>query len=393
MPGPQSLAIRAGDWIFTSGLAREREVASAEGIRAETRQCLEDLANVLKAADAELKTLAKLRVYANDARFFRDIDGTCEEHLGAAAPARANVADGLLLPFSHVQVEATAYDGAPINAIRAELPPTSGRAAAGTVAGDVFFSNGLLPLNRKGEFVGLGNIRAQVEQSMDNLGIALKAAGFNFSDVVRIHNAVPSWFGFDRYNEIYQKYLREPFAVRATIQGTPEHVSALVQFEAIAARGQRKTVESEAGGIAHFTVKRDENTIYLPELPEALAPHSHAVQVGKVVYLCGEIGYDNTGRLVKRSDIRAQTKKTMENLALCMEAVGGSIKDIVKTNVSLTDARMIDEFFGEYAKVFDAPYPAMNVAVAGLAQDCMVIEVEAVAVLGASSNSIAVVAG
>jgi 2-iminobutanoate/2-iminopropanoate deaminase len=227
---------------------------------------------------------------------------------------------------------------------------------------------------------------------MDNLGRALAAAGFDYRDVVRIHNAVPAWFGFDRYNEIYQKYFREPFSVRATIQGVPEHVAALVQFEAIAAKGQRRTVESEEGGVAHFTVKRDKDTIYLPELPAALAPHSHAVQVGKIVYLCGEVGYDNTGRLVKRSDIRAQTRKTMENLALCMEAVGGDVRDIVKTNVSLTDPRMIDDFFEEYSKFFDEPYPAMNLTIAGLAQDCMVIEVEAVGVLGASANSLAVIA-
>ena len=39
----------------------------------------------------------------------------------------------------------------------------------------------------------------------------------------------------------------------------------------------------------------------------------------------------------------------MENLALCMEGLGGSVKDIVKTNVSLSDPRMIDNFFDEYA--------------------------------------------
>jgi 2-iminobutanoate/2-iminopropanoate deaminase len=354
---------------------------------------VDDVVSALGAVDAGFDSIAKLRAYTSDARFFAVMDQAIQQRFGKNAPARANVANGPLLPFSHFQLEATAHTSGPVKIIEADdLPTGLARAAGGTVAGNVFFSNGVLPFNDNHEFVGMGNIRVQVEQSMDNLGMALAAAGFDYPDVVRIHNAVPSWFGFDRYNEIYQKYFREPFPVRATIQGMPEHMAALVQFEAIAAKGDRRTVEAEDGGVAHFTLKREKNTIYLPQLPGALAPHSHAVQVGNVVYLCGEVGYDNTGRLVRRSDIRAQTVKTMENLALCMEGLGGSVKDIVKTNVSLSDPRMIDNFFHEYAKFFDRPYPAMSLAVAGLAQDCMVIEVEAVGVLGASSDAIAVVA-
>jgi enamine deaminase RidA (YjgF/YER057c/UK114 family) len=392
MPGPQSVAIKADNWVFTSGLARERGAADEDGLRAEAEQCIDDLVTVLKAVDAGLESVAKLRAYASDARFFAAIDQAIVQRFGESGPARATVADGPLLPFSRLQLEATAYTGASVKVIEANgLHQAPGRASAGTVAGNVFFSNGMLPFDQNGEFMGVGNIRAQVEQSLDNLGVALRAAGFDYSDVVRIHNAVPAWFGFDRYNEMYQKYFREPFGVRATIQGVPEHMTALVQFEAIAAKGHRRTVESEDGGSAHFTLKRDKNTIYLSELPGALAPHSHAVQVGNVVYLCGEVGYDNSGRLVKRSDIRAQTKKTMQNLAMCMEALGGSAKDIVKTNVSLTDPRMIDDFFDEYAKFLDRPYPAMNLVVAGLAQDCMVLEIEAIGILGASSDAIAVV--
>jgi len=392
LPGPQSVAIKAADWVFTSGLAREPGASDEKGLKAETSQCIDDIAAVLAAVGANLGAVAKLRAYAGDVRFFPHVDKTVGERFGSAAPARANVCNGPFLPFSRIQLEATAYTGGPVKAVEAKgLPTLQGRPNAGTLAGGFFFSNGMLPLDTSGQFIGLGDIRAQVEQSMDNLGVALAAADMDHLDVVRIHNAVPEWFGFSGYNEIYLKYFKEPFGVRATIQGAPEHMSALVQFEAVAIRAPRRTVEAEVGGVGHFTVKRDKNTVYVEDLPGALAPHSHAVQIGKVVHLTGQVGYERSGSLVKRSDIRAQTKKTMENFGLSMEALGGSVKDIVKTNVSLTDARMIDDFFDEYAKFFDPPYPAMNLVITGLAQDTMVIEVEAMGVIGASSDAVAVV--
>ena len=143
-------------------------------------------------------------------------------------------------------------------------------------------------------------------------------------------------------------------------------------------------------GAAHFALKRRDDTAYVTELPGALAPHSHAVQVGDLVYLCGEIGYDASGRLVGPGDIRAQTRKTMENLALCMKALGGTMDDIVKTNVSITDYRMFDAFNEEYARFFSPPYPARTTVVAGLAQERMVVEIEAIAVLGASRDAVVV---
>jgi 2-iminobutanoate/2-iminopropanoate deaminase len=149
-------------------------------------------------------------------------------------------------------------------------------------------------------------------------------------------------------------------------------------------------VESEAPGAGHFALKRRPDTVYVAALPGALAPHSHAVQVGDLVFLCGEVGYDASGRLVGPGDVRLQTRKTLENLRLCLDALGGRMDDIVKTNVSLTDHRLVAAFNEEYRAFFTPPYPARTTVVAGLAQDRMVIEIEAIAVLGAAESAVAV---
>ncbi len=77
----------------------------------------------------------------------------------------------------------------------------------------------------------------------------------------------------------------------------------------------------------------------------------------------------------------------MENIRLGMEALGGTMDDIVKTNVSITDYRMIPAFNEEYVKYFSPPYPARTTVLTGTAQDQMVLEIEPIAVLGASQSA------
>ena len=90
-------------------------------------------------------------------------------------------------------------------------------------------------------------------------------------------------------------------------------------------------------------------------------------------------------------DIRVQTRKVMENHRLCMHALGGSLDDIVRTRVSISDCRLLAAFDEEYAPFFSPPYPARTTVVTGLPQERMVLEVEAIAILGAADNAVVLV--
>lgn len=397
LKAPISYGVKAGDWVFTAGMvgvdATGNLVGSTPGrldAEAQSRQTLQNVKTVLEAFGLSLEKAAKVKGYISDFRYFDRYNAVYREFFKPPYPARATVGAGLAREAALIEVEAIAtISGAPKQVRSPKLadwdPPC---AQGGTQVGDVLFVSGHVARDAKGEFVARGDLRAQVEQALDNVGAALEAAGFGFSDVIKINGTVPDWFGFNRYTETFMKYFREPFEARATIQGNLAIEGALIEFEAVAAKGPRRTVESEAAGIGHFTLKRDKNTIYVKDLPGALAPHSHAVQVGDLVYLCGEVGYDASGRLVGPGDIRAQTRTTLENLRLCMEALGGTMDDIVKTNASITDYRMLPAYNEEYAKFFTPPYPARATVVTGLAQERMVIEVEAIAILGASKNGV-----
>lgn len=398
---PTSHAVKAGDWIFTSAMHPMDSEGTIVGatigrvdVGAQTAQCLANLDLVLGEFGISRANVAKIRTYLSDVRAKKEVDAVLASNWKKPLPATATI--GKYLPFSDIalQVEATAHAKSPASEVvpARRAGPEGIHAAGGTTAGNFFFSNGHPSLDANGKLVARGDIRGQVEQSLDNLGEALRAAGMDYSDVIKMNCTAAAWWGFSRYNEIYAKFFKEPFPARATIQGRLCNEAALVEYEAVAAKGKEKvTIESVVTGSSHFSNKKRADTIYVPGLPAAMAPHSHAVRVDEVIYLCGQIPYEESGLMVGWSDIRAQTIKTMENHVVTMAAIGSTVDDFVKTNVTVTEESMIPIFIEEYAKFFKAPFPAMTIAIGGLAQDCMVLEIEAVAIVGASKNKVCVV--
>ena len=116
--------------------------------------------------------------------------------------------------------------------------------------------------------------------------------------------------------------------------------------------------------------------------PAAIGTYSQAVKVGDTVYLSGQIGLDpQSGQLVDGID--AQIVRVFDNLKAVAEAAGGSLADVVKFNVFLTDLGNFAKVNETMAKYFQQPYPARAaVGVASLPRGALV-EADAVMVLNA----------
>jgi reactive intermediate/imine deaminase len=115
--------------------------------------------------------------------------------------------------------------------------------------------------------------------------------------------------------------------------------------------------------------------------PKAIGTYSQAVRVGDTVYLSGQIGLDpTTMQLVE--GIEPQVRRVFDNLSAVAVASGGSLVDIVKLNIFLTDLNhfaLVNSIMGEY---FKEPYPARAaVGVASLPRGALV-EADAVMVKG-----------
>lgn len=115
--------------------------------------------------------------------------------------------------------------------------------------------------------------------------------------------------------------------------------------------------------------------------PQAIGTYSQAVKAGDTVYLSGQIGLDPAGMQMV-DGIEAQVHQVFKNLAAVAEAAGGSLADVVKLNVFLTDLghfAMVNEIMAQY---FRQPYPARAaIGVASLPRAALV-EADAVMVLG-----------
>ncbi|MDX1443096.1 MAG: RidA family protein [Gammaproteobacteria bacterium] len=92
--------------------------------------------------------------------------------------------------------------------------------------------------------------------------------------------------------------------------------------------------------------------------PAAIGTYSQAVKVGSTVYLSGQIPLDPATMEVVDGPIENQINRVFENLAAVMEAAGGSMANIVKLNIYLTDLANFAKVNEAMAKVFDEPYPA-----------------------------------
>ena len=121
--------------------------------------------------------------------------------------------------------------------------------------------------------------------------------------------------------------------------------------------------------------------ISTPAAPAAIGPYSQAVKVGNTVWLSGQIPLvPGTTELVSE-DITEQAVQAFQNLSAVAEAAGGSLKNAVKVNISLTDLAHFAVVNEVMARFLKEPFPARAcVQVVALPKNAQ-IEIEAVLAL------------
>jgi len=122
--------------------------------------------------------------------------------------------------------------------------------------------------------------------------------------------------------------------------------------------------------------------IHTDKAPKAIGTYSQAVKVGNTVYLSGQIPLVPETMEMVQGDMRAQVTRVFDNLKAVCEAAGGSLADIAKLNIFLTDLShfpLVNEVMAGY---FSQPYPARAaIGVASLPRGAGV-EMDGIMVLG-----------
>ena len=106
---------------------------------------------------------------------------------------------------------------------------------------------------------------------------------------------------------------------------------------------------------------------------------SQGIRVANLLFISGQAGYDDDGRIVG-GGFRAQGERAFANLDRALVAGGSSLNDVVKVTIFLTDMSNFGEVVELRRKYFRAPYPADSIVeVSRLYTPDAMIEIEAIA--------------
>jgi enamine deaminase RidA (YjgF/YER057c/UK114 family) len=108
-----------------------------------------------------------------------------------------------------------------------------------------------------------------------------------------------------------------------------------------------------------------------------------AVVANGVVYLRGQVGQDlDTSESVGPGDVEAQAEQAMANIKTLLDEAGGTLEDIVKVVVYLTDIRYREPVYRVMGRWLKGVYPASTgIVVSALARPEWLVEIDATAVL------------
>ena len=119
--------------------------------------------------------------------------------------------------------------------------------------------------------------------------------------------------------------------------------------------------------------------IHTENAPRAIGTYSQAVNFNGMVFLSGQIPLDPASMEVVSGGIEVQITQVFENLSAVCKAAGGSLNDILKLNVYLTDMGSFPHVNAIMAQYFEAPFPAR--AAVGVAALPKGVDVEMDAIL------------
>ena len=113
-----------------------------------------------------------------------------------------------------------------------------------------------------------------------------------------------------------------------------------------------------------------------------LGPYSHAIKADNLLFCSGQVPIDPahpSGPIV--GDIKAQTRRVLENIRILLESQGIGFGHVVKSTVFMTNLAEFQGMNEVYAEYFKAPYPARSTVQVAALPRASSVEIEVVAVL------------
>ena len=110
-------------------------------------------------------------------------------------------------------------------------------------------------------------------------------------------------------------------------------------------------------------------------------------EIGDTIHACGMIAFGPDGNLVGEGDCYAQAMQVYRNIAAVLALEGASMADIVKTTTWLPDMSLYQDYARARAETFPGGIPCSSTLGSALVLPRLLIEIEAIAVIGSGGSS------
>jgi len=116
---------------------------------------------------------------------------------------------------------------------------------------------------------------------------------------------------------------------------------------------------------------------------KSIFPHAVSVEGKRLIFVSGQLAWDQEGNVVGKGDMRAQFRQVCENIAQALAASDASWEDVVQTHTYVTDMEAFFQCTDIRHAFFGPGWPtSTTLEVSRLAHPDMLVEIEAVAVVG-----------
>ena len=262
---------------------------------------------------------------------------------------------GLLVPGCRVELD--------LIAVRRGVA-RRGTSSEAVLAGETLYAAGQIASDYRTGVPSGSDLRKQTRYVLNNIRSVLRAAGCDLKDVVKSQVFVTDLDDFPSFDEAWNDFFPSP-PPRTTVQ-----VSGLL------VPGCR--IEIDLTAVLPGVARRGMD--------------SEAVLAGETLYAAGQIAADSRGGVAPAarqdpafpyygSDIQKQTRYVLDKLGTVFKAAGCDLKDVVKSQVFLTDLQDFYYFDQVWKEFFPSPPPRTTVQVSALAVPGCRVGIDLTAVL------------
>jgi 2-iminobutanoate/2-iminopropanoate deaminase len=221
-PSPYSYGVKSGNTLFLSGLVSRngRDNANVKGdVATQTKVVLDNGAAILKQAGMSYGDIVSSRVYLTDDTTFQAMNAAYRPYFGAGAPpARATVKAALTSPDYAVEITMVAVKDAGRKAITTPNADGTPGTVNQNLSSAIQVGNRLYLAGITGNTAtNKGDVKAQTTEVLSRVGRTLKAAGFEWSNVVDGVVYLPDMAKFQDMNAAYREIFTKDFPARATV--------------------------------------------------------------------------------------------------------------------------------------------------------------------------------